>query len=66
MIYLKRTLKVILFCILLPIALVSLLLTFLLYPFYMVLYYIVCGDLRMSFEHMVYKVLNIILKPLDF
>lgn len=66
MIYLKRTLKVILFCILLPIVLISLLLTHLLYPFYLILHYIVYGDLGMSFEHMVYKVLNIILKPLDF
>lgn len=66
MIYLKRTLKVILFCILLPIALISLLLTYLLYPFYIISHYIVYGDLDMSFEHMAYKVLNIILKPLDF
>ena len=66
MIYLKRIFEIILFIILMPILLISLVLTTLLYPFYIMLYYIVYGDFGISLDNIQNKVIDIILKPLDF
>ena len=66
MIYLKRIFEIILFIILIPILLISLVLTTLLHPFYIMLYYIVYGDLGISLFDLVDKVIDIIFKPLKF
>jgi hypothetical protein len=65
MIYLKRIFEIILFIILMPIVLISIALTTLLYPFYIMLHYIVYGDFGISFPTLIDKEIDIILKPLD-
>ena len=66
MIYLKRIIEIILFIILIPILLINFILTPLLYPFYIMLHYIVYGDFGISLLDLLSKVINIIFKPLDF
>lgn len=67
MIYLKRIIEIILLIILVPIELISILLTTLLYPFYAMLYYIVYGNIDcISLPALLDKEIDIIAKPLDF
>lgn len=65
MIYLKRIFEIILFIILMPIVLISIALTTLLYPFYIMLHYIVYGDFDVSLYDIQDKVIDIIFKPLE-
>ena len=66
MIYLKRIIEITLLIILVPIELISIVLTTLLYPFYILLHYIVYGDLGISLPELLDKESDIIVKPLEF